>query len=361
MTENQSINNQNQQEDEITLKDLIAKIKEYGVEVIKNWKILLLFIIPITAFMLYKAMTTPITYTSTLTFMVNENEGGMGAGAAAGILGSLGLGGGEKYNLDKILELSKSSRIIHQALLSEGEVDGKKDLYINHFIRIYDMPNEEWKKDTALNKGIYLKNNKVDSFSRKELSALKGVYAKLLGNEVLAPLYTTVSSKQTSIMKMNLTTESEEFSVKFLKTLYDRLNVFYVSKSIEKQKYTYEVVVAKADSIKRLLYGREYSKASYADTHRGLVMETQQVPTQRLTRDVNMLSLMYAEAIKNAEVADFSLKNKVPFVQAIDVPMFPLKPEKTGKTKALAIGIAIGTIIGILFIIIRRIIRDSLQ
>ena len=360
MTENQSINNQNQQEDEITLKDLIAKIKEYSAEVIKNWKILLLFIVPVTAFMLYKALTTPITYTSTLTFMVNENEGGMGAGAAAGILGMLG-GSGEKNNLDKILELSKSQRILNEALLTKVTINGKNDYYANHIISAYDMCNTDWKKDTALQNGFFFERTKIDSFSRKELSAIKSIYGKIVGTELVAPLYSTSSSKQTSIMKLTLNTVSEELCVRFLKTIYDRLNIFYVSKSIEKQKYTYEVVVAKADSIKRLLYGREYAKANYSDTHRGLVMETQQVPTQRLARDVNMLSIMYAEAIKNAEVADFSLKNKVPFVQAIDVPMFPLKPEKTGKIKATVIGIAIGMIIGILFIIIRRIIRDSLQ
>ena len=223
------------------------------------------------------------------------------------------------------------------------------------------MCNIDWKKDTALHNGFFFKHTKIDSFSRKELSAIKSIYGRIVGTELVLPLYSTSSSKQTSIMKLTLNTVSEELCVRFLKTIYDRLNIFYVSKSIEKQKYTYEVVVAKADSIKRLLYGREYAKANYSDTHRGLVMETQQVPTQRLTRDVNMLSIMYAEAIKNAEVADFSLKNKVPFVQAIDIPMFPLKPEKTEKIKSLFIGIAIGMFIGILFIIVRRIIKDSLQ
>ena len=361
MTENQSINNQNQQEDEITLKDLIAKIKEYSAEVIKNWKILLLFIVPVTAFMLYKALITPASYNSVLTFMVNENEAGMGIGAAAGILGSLGLGGAEKSNLDKILELSKSQRILHEALMTKGTIDGKNDFYANHIINIYDMPHTDWKKDIVLKEGMSFTHSKIDSFSRKELGALKSIYGKLVGNGIDPPLYTTTSSKQTSIMRMGLSSISEELCVKFLKTIYDKLNVFYVSKSIEKQKYTYDVVIAKVDSLKRLLYGKEYAKASYSDTHRGLVMETQQVPTQRLARDVSMISVMYAEAIKNAEVADFSLKNKVPFIQAIDLPTVPLSPEKVGRFKSAAMGIIIGAIIGILFIIIRRIIRDSLQ
>jgi hypothetical protein len=361
MIENPQISSQTHQEDEITLKDLIVKIKEYGVEVRKNWKTLVLFVIPITAFMLYKAITTPITYISTLTFMVNENEGGMGMGAAAGILGMLGAGG-EKNNLDKILELSKSQRILNEALLTKVDINGKNDFYINHIINIYDLPHTDWVKDPEMSKGVSIRSTNIDSFSRVELSALKSVYNRIVGSPTssIQPLYATSASKQTSIMKMSFNSLSEELSVRFLKTLYDRLNIFYVSKSIEKQKYTYEVVVEKADSIKKLLYGREYAKASYADTHRGIVMETQQVPTQRLTRDVNMLSIMYAEAIKNAEVADFSLKNKVPFVQAIDIPMFPLKPEKTGKTKATAIGIALGLILGILFIVLRRVIREAM-
>jgi uncharacterized protein involved in exopolysaccharide biosynthesis len=73
-----------------------------------------------------------------------------------------------------------------------------------------------------------------------------------------------------------------------------------------------------------------------------------------------MLAIMYSEAIKNAEVADFAMKSKVPFVQSIDIPFSPLTPTRPSLLLNLVIGTSIGLFISIIFISIRKLLRDSL-
>jgi uncharacterized protein involved in exopolysaccharide biosynthesis len=123
------------QDDEITLKELILKIQEYWQEILKNWKLIFLIIIPFVAFFLIKAFLTPATYSAQLTFMVNEDEGGGGFGGVSAILGQFGFGGGgqSSYNLDKILELSRSRKIIQMALFEKVNIDGKKGLLSQSF------------------------------------------------------------------------------------------------------------------------------------------------------------------------------------------------------------------------------------
>ena len=64
------------EEDEITLKELILKVKEFFQEVLKNWLLVVLITLPFVLYFFYQAYKMPITYTSELTFMMNDDEGG---------------------------------------------------------------------------------------------------------------------------------------------------------------------------------------------------------------------------------------------------------------------------------------------
>ncbi len=127
------------QEQEISIKELILKISEYYLAIRKGWKILLFFVIPIVAFLVYKTYMTPIAYKATYTFMINEDEGG-GVNPVSSILGSFGFGGGSKstHNLDKILELSTSREIIGLALFEKVEIGGQSDYFANHIIELFE-------------------------------------------------------------------------------------------------------------------------------------------------------------------------------------------------------------------------------
>ena len=139
--------------DEITLKELILKAKEYIMEIIRYWYIVLLFIVPIASYMFYQVYKAKATYKADLTFSVNTDQGtSLGLAAALGGLGELG--GNTK--LDKIIEFSKSRRISQTALFRRAVINNVDDYFANHLIREREL-HVGWENDTSGLKGFYLK------------------------------------------------------------------------------------------------------------------------------------------------------------------------------------------------------------
>jgi uncharacterized protein involved in exopolysaccharide biosynthesis len=350
----------NSHTDDISLKELIFKIKEYADEVKNNWKVVIVFIALSLLFFFFKHFTTPNLYNASLTFMVNENEGGGGLAGASSILNTLGFNGQAEDNLDRILALSKSMRIIEEVLLTKTVVDGDTDFIGNIIIKKYDYDNKNWNKSKSL-KGFRFKHTNVDSFSIIEKKALRAVYEKVVGSSNVPALMSNGQSRQTAIMTINITTISDELSVSLCKTVFEKLSSFYIEKAVEREKETYNLVKTKADSIKRLLIGADYASAKFEDSNRGLLMETVKVPTKQLSRDVGRLTIMYGEAVKNLELSDFALKNKTPYVQTIDIPFSPLSPSESSWKKVLIISLGVGTILSVLFLISRKLLREVLK
>ena len=165
-------------------------------------------------------------------------------------------------------------------------------------------------------------------------------------------------NEDTNIMSLDVTTTKEELSLALAQRMFQSLSDYYINKAIEKQLKTYNVVSAKKDSVLAVLKGAEYQLANFKDTHRGMLMKTDQLTELRLTREIAALNAMYAEVLKNTEVADFTLKNKLPFIQVIDAPLPPIRPVLQSLLRKLAIGIIIGGLIGSAFVIGRKVFRE---
>lgn len=350
------------EEEEITLKELIGKIQEYFWYVLQYWKIVAIMAFICVAWFLFKAFTTPTTYNAELTFMVNEDEGG-GLGGVAGILGNFGIkgAGGGKYNLDKVIELSKSMKIIQSVLLHKCEVDGKYDMIANHLIRTYNL-HEEWEDSKNVNMhGFLFTHDSLHLLTETEKSVLKNMFSRIIDIQKENGEFTTALSEDSGIMKFAIETRSAELSIAFAETLYEKLSVYYVEKAVSKQQLTYDLVKSKADSIATLLSHKEISLANFRDQNRGLWTERDQLRESVLQREVAMLTLMLGEAVKNLEIADFSLKSKTPFIQIIDSPFPPLYPIFQSKLMAIIKGIFLGGFLGVGFLIARKILYDVMK
>ncbi len=348
-------------DDEVSLKELLIKIQEFYKEVFNNWKLVILIPIPFILIFLYRAYITPKIYPAELTFMVNENEGNSMGGVNA-ILGQFGLGGrgGGKSNLDKMLELATSRKIIQNVIFEKSIVEDNMDYLANDIINVYDL-HEKWEKDTTGLANFFFPDKIIaDSFNKSENKVLKTIYALIVGTKKTEGILNTSFSQETGIMKIKVDSKSEALSIKLSKSVYENLSKFYVEKSVEKQSETYKVVKEKVDSIKFLLAAKEYSLASFKDSNRGLWTTKTRLSELRLQRDVQVLSAMYGESIKNLEIADFTLKNKTPFIQIIDAPIAPIDPVVESKLKAIFLGGFLGGFLIVSFIIMRKIYRDTM-
>ncbi len=351
--------------DEISLKELILKLKGFWDELWKNWYLIILFCIPILAFFLYKHFKFEKAYTAELTFMVNENEGGGGLGGVSSVLGSFGFGGtpGGDYNLEKMLTLAKSRKIIQNVILKKVNLNGQEDYFANHFINIHDL-HSHWAEDiNSIDLSSFLfTHDSLSIFSLEENTALKYIHSSFIGNadKGINPLLNSSINELTGIMELSFKSKDEQFSIRILEELYAYLSKYYVDQAVEKQQNTYNIITAKADSLETELRSAEYSLANFLDTNRNLYARTDQVKQARLEQSVRMLGLAYAKVVEQKEIAEFSLNDQTPVVQIIDYPLSPIEPSKSSLVKNLIIACIIGGFLGAFFIISRRILRDTL-
>lgn len=350
------------EEDEITLKELILKVKEFFQEVLKNWRLVVLITISFVLFFLIQTYQTPVTYTSELSFMINDDDNELGGlGGLAQAFG-LGLGGSSgEFNLEKMVSLLKSRNIIQQGLFEKTKIDGQIDFFANHLIRKYNF-HKEWEDRKNL-KDFVFKTNEVDAFSRIENSALKSVYGKITGSKTTKGILASSINEDTGIVTLKLESINEDLSIKLLSSLFDKLSTFYINKTIEKQKQTYEITKSKADSLLGVLNYAQSKLLKIKDTQRNLTLNQYRSEELILERDYKTSLIVYGEAIKHKEIADYSLRTKTPFVQSIDTPIPPLEPNKTLITyiKQIIIGGILGVFLAIAFIIGRKIYRDTME
>ena len=343
---------------EKTLREMLDVGISYMFEMLRSWKLLLIFMtLGAAGYWAYYYLSPP-DFTAKLTFMVDDDDEGVNP--LSSVLGLIGAGGGGGSSPDKILELAKSRNIVSDALFERTKVGDKVDFFANHIIRIMKY-HKVWEDKSPDIKDFYFTTGNVDSFDRKENRALLYTYAQIIGNveEGVKGYLETKFSETSGIMTLSMKTENEELSISFLRTLFDRLETFYKTKSVEKQYATYKLVTAKRDSIKRVLDGKEYSAATFQDQSFGLLYAAPMVKGKLLQRDIRTFELLYAEAVKNSEVADFSLKSKMPYVQPIDLPIGPIKPGRPTVPKALVIGAILGAILGTIVVLIRRILKNA--
>ncbi len=291
----------------------------------------------------YTTWSKPFLYTAKTSFMVNEESGGSSSGIGA-LLGQfgLGMGGGSDFNLDKIVELGRSRYLIQQAFWDTAFVDGRLDILANHLIRDQEF-HKEWKKDSLLRDFLF---TAVDpqKFSRTDNDALLRLHAAMVGSELrkIPGLLQISYADESGILQLSVRTRSEALSLAFASSLYAALSEFYIKKTTEKQTETVRMLNTKADSIYTALNKAEYSLAQKRDRSLGLQEQRQQVDQSRLLREVQVLTIMYGEAIKNRETADFLLKSTTPFFQLVDEAIGPLAKERQSVIKSTVMGALIG-------------------
>ncbi len=348
-------------DDEITLKELILKIQEYWRELWRHWWLIGLIAVPFIGYKAYDAMTTEPIYPAALTFMVDEDEGNALAGMSS-ILGQIGIGGIRrgKYNLDKILEISKSRRVLQMAIFSKVSIDGTSDYLANHLIRQFQL-HEKWEDDTTGLKGFLYSHGNVETFTSNELAVLKKLQGLLNGSESTEGIYSTSYNEDTGIMTLKIESPSESLSIALVDSIFGQLTSYYVEKSTEKALATYTLMKSKTDSLAAALKSAEYSLAEFVDRNQNVYSATEgTLKRTRLASNVQRLQLMHGEALKNLEFADFSLKNKTPFITLIDDAIPPIRPVEPSLLKSLIIGALLGGMVGITFVLGRKIYRDAM-
>lgn len=352
-----SKNLQTQEEsDEISIKELIFKFKEWYYYLRSKWKIILLAgIIGGVLGFIYAYFQKPI-YTAETTFVLEDGDGGGGLGAYAGLASMAGIdiggGGGGLFKGDNIIELYKSRRMMQTTLLSKDTFNGKEELLINRYIGFNHL-QEAWDKQ-ATTKNLHFTDETV-LFTRVQDSVMTNMIANFNANalEVSKP------DKKLSIIKVKFISSDELFAKSFTDNIVKTVNDFYVKTKTKKSAENLLVLQTQADSIKRVLNSSIAGVASALDANPNSnpAFQALRVPSQRKQIDVQSNGAAYQEILKNLEIAKISLRKDQPLIQVVDQPVLPLKIEKFGKTKGILLGGILFSFLIIIYIIIKEVLN----
>ncbi len=345
--------------DEITLKELILKLKEFLYEIKSNYRFVLFFILIAIFIIYFNHKRTPVVYKATLTYDLHSTSSS--GGSFPGILGSFGLGGGKNENLDKLMELTSSHRILKSVLFKRIKLEGQVDYIANHIIRLYDFHNTYWDENSLGSDEFYFKRKVADSASIAENKAFKAIYSHTKGNDDFKGLFSTSYSEKTGIAKIATSTLSPELSIGLTENIFVQLDSFYVKNTTEKDQLNVDILKSKTDSLYKELRSAEYGLASFKDNSLRLQRKTDLIKSAQYEGKIRMLYAALGKAIENLEIADYSLRHQTPFIQIIDRPLLPITSFKPSFKRALGFGLFFAVFISTVLIIIRKIYRDSMS
>ncbi len=300
------------------------------------------------------------TYFIAKSSLMIQNAGGLsggGIGAYMQIAQQFGLmgGGGMGLDEDQAVDILKSRRIITEALLKYGVVNGRKELLANHYIEVLDL-RASFKKDARLQA---FKFTHSDS---KQLTFLE--------DSLLNDFYVLISKKHLQISKqlksgiinIEFKSRNEVFSKLYSEELIHAMEDFYIHNKTENDRLMVDVLDYKLDSVVTALHRAEDRLAHSKDVNKQVVKATGLLDEMRLRRDVEILNVLYSEVIKNDEMAKFKLLINTPIVQIIDSPVLPLEDNEVNWWMGLLLGMLLGLFAGAgLIVIYHRLTEKSKQ
>lgn len=317
--------------DEISLKELIQKV-QFTLAFLWGYRIRLLLIGLLGGALGfgYAHLFKKVTYTSRLTFIVEEKTAG-GAGNLMGLASQFGLdlggGGGSMFSSENLMLLLRSQKILESVLLEPLPV-----LNNDHLLNAY-LENH-YQKAIEKNKLILIPAGKSkNSFSRMEDSTLAVVVANVQKITAVSKL-----DKKASIIDLKLTDVNEEWAFLMSQLIIEKATEMYLDLKIGKTSRTVSILEARVDSVKMALDGMMSAAAVETDQNQGLVRMQARVPAAKKQMQIQMLTAMYGELVKNLELTRFTLEREEPVIQIIDSPKVPLNKKGKGRLRFAIIG-----------------------
>ena len=349
---------QPQASDEITLKELVLKGKEWlGYLWSYKWLILIVAVLGAGLGFAYAKYVAKPNYTAQVTFAMEQKSSG-GASALGGLASSLGLGDlagsasqSGMFGGENILMLMKSNRIIHEALkepLKELNGDHLLNFYlVNHF------------KEELEDKVIYLFPKALDTlpFKREQDSVLLLVTKSIREEQLLADR----ADKKNTIINLEVKDENEYWAYLFSKMLVKHAIELYMDIKVGKLIATEQDLTRKRDSIRGMLDGSITTLAYETDLNSHTPLMRYKTNQAKKQIDVEVLKTMYGNIIQNLEMTKFQRSQEEPIIEIIDEPILPLRREKYGKLKGLIMGGFLAGFLIFCWLVLRRIMKSVMR
>jgi RNase H-fold protein (predicted Holliday junction resolvase) len=296
----------------------------------------------------------PVTYTSRLSFVVEEAKGG-GGSLISGLAGQLGFdiggmsGTGGVLAGDNVQQLLRSTRMIKNTLLTT--FDDQKDITIADEYARTSKLSQAW--GDKYNNGVPITFPKnTDSYTRLQDSLIQVIINRISEKE----LAVGKPDKKLSFFEATVTMHNEKLTQVFTTRLIDEATRFYIETKTKRQRNNVDRLQVRADSIETLLNRKTYIATAANDImlDKNPAYITQNVAIELKQRDKGVLQSIYGEIVKNLEISRTMLLQETPTFQIVDEPELPLKKNRTGYLMSIIYGMIAAGAAGCLFVLVMR-------
>lgn len=340
--------------DEVSVKDFIIKIRRWRNYIASNFKIM--FIVAALGALIgfvYAYFSKPI-YTASTSFVLEDDQKGGGllgqySGLASMVGVDLGGNGGGLFEGDNIIELYKSRKMIQKALLSDVRYNGQNKKLVDIYIDLKKL-REKWNTKPQL-KNINF-NAPDSTFNRAQDSILSRIVTDLN----LKYLSVAKPDKKLAIFEVTVQAEDEIFAKLFNDRVVQTVNDFYVNTKTKKAIQNLRILQHQTDSVRVVLNDAIVKTAQVSDATPNLNPGKQvlRAPSQRFIYNAEANKAILTQLVQNLEIAKLSLRKETPLIQVIDSPRYPLQKDKISKIKSLILGGAMGLILTLIFLSVKR-------
>ena len=342
---------------EISLKELIEKANDWVAYLLSQWKIIILVgIIGAALGLMYSFSKKPV-YTASLSFVLEgEQSGDGGIGSLANSFGfDLGSGGGGIFSGSNLMELFKSRSMVEQTLLSPVTFNGKTITLAEMYIK-NNRWRDNWDNNPKFKSIQFLSNAKRKYFTREHDSIMGVMYTNLSNGGLVVGQ----KDKKASIFSIDVASADELFSKYFCEALAKQVSDFYVETKSKKARMNMDILELQTDSIRGELNGAITSVAVANDNTFNLnpALNVRRAPSARRQVDVQANTAILTELVKQTELAKVTLRKETPLIQIIDRPVLPLPKERFSKSKGLLMGGFSAGFIAVFLLIFRKLLKD---
>jgi hypothetical protein len=339
-------------EDQLSPKDVVLKFIVIKNTIIKNWKILVLFIVLGTGigYSLDLLLEKESNYEARLLFNLGTS-GGSSAGGMGDFAGLLGLNASADANIftgENFFYFIKSSPVLERALMKEVELKAQKVLMANFFIDSSGIRENEW-EDIQKMQNFYFTSRDPNTFTLEQRIAFNTVIDKAkVATNVLQP------DRKSSFIMLQVNTINPDLTKAWLETLLETVEEVYTEEQTRKTRKTLRVLERRADSLATILGRTENRLARETDYSTQIVVPEGRAQVSKLARNSQFLQQLFFEAQRNVENLRVSLIRESPLFTIIEPIRLPIT-STAESSKRTQLGFLIGLILGLLIVYLKNV------
>jgi len=315
-----------------------------------KWKfVLICFTIGAVLGIAYSIIKKP-KYLAQTTFTIEEPN--VSAAGLSGLASQLGLSmSSDKQGIfegNNIIAFFQSRLMVQKTLLTEAPFEHGNVLLVNRYID-FNHYRDSWKKDPKLANLTFEPNKPL---TRLQDSILNIFYKDI----VLKQLNVEKLDRRLTILTLTYICGDELFAKEFSAALAKNVIEVYIANRTEKSAQTVAILQRQADSVKARLNKSLTSVASSNDAtpNANPLKSILGVSTQNRSVDAEIDRAALVQLSSNLQAAKIQLNQQTPLIDFIDTPILPLEVIKFTKIKGVILGGALGTILALIILTLRR-------